>query len=188
MKNDLRKDLHSLLKRWWKPKVTARRRNSLDLFKECERHNKGERIRLKQKGLKLKRNMRWNIKKHDQGWESSRHGLWHTKKYGQGNFIEYVVRDNQVLTHWEDQWCSGLPNAHPGRVLMLSHNRCHRNSAVSRDFPFHDEQKCYSQALSPGIHVPLATPGVQNSHTTGCFCCPSLTWSLGQRGHSKEHS
>lgn len=100
------------------------------------------------------------------------------KKYGQGNFIGYMIKDNWVLTHWKDQWYLGLlydPDAHSGRVLVLTHNKCHRNSAVSRDFPFHNEQKCYSQALSPGIRVPLATPDAQSSHTTQCFCCPSLT-------------
>lgn len=170
--------------------------NSLDLFKECEHHNKGERIRLVQKVLKLKRNMRLNIKKCNQVWESSRHGLWHKKKAWTRK--HYVIKDSWVLTPWKDQWeltlvphqwCSGLlrdPDAHPGMVLVLSHNTCHRNSTVSHDFPFHDEQECHSQALSPGIHVPFTT--LRNSHTTWCFCCPSLTRCLGQRDHSKEHS
>lgn len=191
MKNGLRKDLHSLLKWWWKPKVTARRRKSLDLFKEWDR-NKGERIRLIQNGLKLKRNTRWNIKNHVQGWEPSCHSLWHTKEKkvwtrnlhricGKGQLDGDPLKRPVMLETPAWSWCS----------FTLAGCSCFHttnDSAVSHYLAFHDEQKYYAQALCSGIQMSLATPNVQNSHTTECFCCPSLTWSLGQRGHSKEHS
>lgn len=187
MKDDLRKDLYNLLKQWWKPRVTSRRRNILDLFKECELYNPGERIRVITKRSKVEKEYE---AKYQEVW--SKLGItlpWLVthKKFGQGNFIECVARDNWLLTCWKEQWSSGLlcePDAHPGRVL----NRCYRNSVFSYYFPFHDQQNCYSQALSSGIHMPLGMPDVQNSHTLGCFCCPSLTWSQKQRGHSKEPS
>lgn len=145
MKDNLRKDPCNLLKQWWKPQATARRRNILDLFKERELYNQGERIRLITKRSKVEKE--YEVK-YQVAWLKLGITLpWLVthKKYRQGNFIECVVRDNLLLTYWKEQWCSGLlcePDAHPGKVL----NRCYRNSVVSH-FPFHDQQNCYSPLL-----------------------------------------
>lgn len=201
MKNYLRNDLHSLLKQWWKPKVTARRRkqvNRLDLFKECE-HNTGERIGLIQKGLKLKRNMRLNTKKCDQGWESSCHSLWHKKKAWTGKHHGLC---DKVQLGADPLGTSVGTNSCPSSVVLRTpvwpwcspwHGTCALTQHIPQKFYCFSlfplswwAKECHSQALSDGICVSLAT--LWNSHTTWCFCCPSLTRSLGQRDHSKEHS
>lgn len=169
MKNDLRKDLHSLLKQWRKPEVTARR-NSLDLFKECEHHNKGERIRVIQKGLKLKRNMRRNIKKYDQGWESSCHSLRHTKKYGQGNFIEDVVRDKQVLTRPTGK-ISGAPDSYVTLMLTLAGCSCSHTTDTTEILLF--------LIISPF----RISKKVTHKHFSWNTCAISNTWYSEQPHH-----